>query len=269
MNPTGRHVTIVVHQDGELQSRSWRLPLWALRVGLVSLGMLAALILLGLAVYLPIAAQAARVPGLALQVQRLQAENEKIGELVAALDTAEARYDRIRAMLGSDIVPGPVQLATALPVAPPVRARPPGAPPRYEGGLSEPRHWPLGEPGFVTRGQAPGDGAGDSRDEAHPGIDVAVPVGTPVRASGGGVVDQAGDQGEYGIFVLLDHPDSVQTMYGHLSRLTVHSGDSVAAGQVIGLSGNTGRSSAPHLHFEIRRAGQPIDPRNLVQQEEN
>jgi murein DD-endopeptidase MepM/ murein hydrolase activator NlpD len=267
MRTTGRHVTIVVHQDGELQSRSWRLPLWGLRAALISLGVVAALILLGVAVYLPIAAQAARVPGLTLQVQRLETENQKIGELVAALDSAEARYDRIRAMLGSDIVPGPVQLATALPVAPVVRARAPGAAPRYESGASEPRHWPLEESGYVTRGQAPGGAGGDSSEEAHPGIDVAVAVGTPVRASGGGTVAQAGEQGEYGIFVLLDHPGGLQTMYGHLSRLTVRSGDSVAPGQVIGLSGNTGRSSAPHLHFEVRRAGLPIDPRTLMQEE--
>ncbi|MGH7605941.1 MAG: M23 family metallopeptidase, partial [Gemmatimonadales bacterium] len=137
-----------------------------------------------------------------------------------------------------------------------VRARPPGARARYERGASAPRHWPLDVKGFVTRGQVrPG-----VPDESHPGIDVAVPAGTPVRASGGGRVAAAGYDPDYGLFVLLRHPGRYETMYGHASRLLAAEGDNVQAGQVIGLSGNSGRSTAPHLHFEIRQNGKSIDP---------
>ncbi|KPJ90486.1 MAG: hypothetical protein AMS18_10720 [Gemmatimonas sp. SG8_17] len=73
-----------------------------------------------------------------------------------------------------------------------------------------------------------------------------------------------GDDPEYGLFVQIDHPEGYQTMYGHASRLLVSLGDSVQAGQVVGLSGTTGRSTAPHLHFEVRRDGQPIDPGAVV-----
>lgn len=262
----GSHVTIVVHSDGALATRTVRLPVWLLRTLIAVGSVLGLLLLLSLALYLPIVAQAARVPGLVREVDRLRAENRKIGDLVAALDSAERRYDRIRAMLGADVVPDPVRLASTLPVAPPVRAQVAGTPSPYEAGRSTPTHWPLDEAGYVTRGQAGSGGTGNSTDEAHPGVDIAVPIGSPVRAAGGGAVLQAGEDPEYGLFVLLEHPDSLQSKYGHLSRVTVSTGEQVQAGQVIGLSGNTGRSSAPHLHFEIRREGAPIDPRTMLKE---
>jgi murein DD-endopeptidase MepM/ murein hydrolase activator NlpD len=103
-------------------------------------------------------------------------------------------------------------------------------------------------------------------DESHPGIDIAVPLGTPVRASGGGSVTAAGYDADYGLFVLLRHPLGYETMYGHMSRLIAAEGGEVQAGQVIGLSGNSGRSTAPHLHFEIRRDGKSVDPLDLVRE---
>lgn len=265
MSPGG-NVTIVVHSDGALASRTIRLPVWLLRTLIVAGSVIGGLILLALALYLPIVAQAARVPGLVREVDRLTAENRKIADLVAALDSAERRYDRIRAMLGADVVPDPVRLASTLPVAPAVRARMVGAASPYESGPSAPTHWPLDEPGYVTRGQAGSEGGGNSTGEAHPGVDVAVPIGSPVRAAGGGTVLEAGEHAEYGLYVLLEHPDGLQSKYGHLNRLAVTTGQLVQAGQVLGLSGNTGRSSAPHLHFEIRRGGAPIDPRTMLKE---
>jgi murein DD-endopeptidase MepM/ murein hydrolase activator NlpD len=261
-----RHITLVVHEDGELNSRTYRYPRWLVKT-VLSIGVVVAgVLLLGLALYLPIVAQAARVPGLVRTVDRLEAENRKITDLVAALDSAERRYDRIRTMLGADIVPDPVRLGATLPVAPTIRARMAGAASPYEAGPSVPTHWPLDEAGYVTRGQALGGSPTDTRQEAHPGVDVAVPIGVPVRASGGGTVLQAGIDPEYGTFVLLEHPDGYQTKYGHLSRMTVAAGQVIDAGVVIGLSGNTGRSSAPHLHFEIRRGNEPIDPRTMLKE---
>jgi len=267
MSTPRAHVTIVVHMDGALATRTIRLPRWAFRSAVAGAIGLGALILLGLALYLPITAAAARVPGLVREVERLETENRKVGDLVAALDSAERRYDRIRAMLGADIVPDPVQLAATLPVAPVVRAHLAGRVGFLELGPSEPRHWPLEDPGYVTRGQATAGPGGNPGAEPHPGIDIAVPIGSPVRASGGGTVLQSGEEAEYGVFVLLQHPSGYQSMYGHLSRVTVAAGQAIDAGQVIGLSGNSGRSSAPHLHFEIRRDGEPIDPRTLVKEQ--
>jgi murein DD-endopeptidase MepM/ murein hydrolase activator NlpD len=165
-------------------------------------------------------------------------------------------------MVGADIGPEPFALSSHLTVAPAIFATSPspGAP---DSGATVPRRWPLDERGFITRGQA---GAG-STEEEHPGIDIAVPVGSVVRAAGGGVVLQTGAQAEYGNFVLLEHPQGYQSMYGHLSRILAIQGTRVAPGEVIALSGNTGRSSAPHLHFEVRLNGMSIDPGTLVKEE--
>ena len=267
MSLPGRYVTIVVHEDGALASRTLRISRWAYRTVIGAAISVGVLILLALALYLPIAAAAGRVPGLVREVDRLETENRRIGDLVAALDSAEKRYDRIRAMLGADLVPDPVQSASTLPVAPVVHARLAGVPSGLEVGPSEPTHWPLDDPGYVTRGHLSPGGSGSQESETHPGIDIAVPIGSPVRAAGGGTVLQTGEDSEYGVFALVEHPGGYQTMYGHMGRVTVAPGQPVGAGQVLGLSGNSGHSSAPHLHFEIRRGGESIDPRSMVKEQ--
>jgi murein DD-endopeptidase MepM/ murein hydrolase activator NlpD len=226
------------------------------------LGGVALVLLLLAALYGPAFRAAARVPGMERELSRLRAENARVRELSAALDSAESRYAQVRQMLGGKIIRDPLTISSSLPVAPPVRARLAGVRRPISTGPGVPQQWPLDETGYVTRGQVKSGG----RDEAHPGIDIAVSVGSLVRASGGAVVRQRGEDPEYGLFVLLAHMDGYQTMYGHLSRILVADGDSVAPGQVIGLSGNTGRSSAPHLHFEIRQRGLSLDPQTLVKE---
>lgn len=94
----------------------------------------------------------------------------------------------------------------------------------------------------------------------HAGTDVGVPIGTTVRASRAGQVITAGWLGGYGNCVIIDHGDGVCTRYGHLSEVTVSVGQYVDQGQQVALSGNTGRSTGPHLHFEIRINGEAVDP---------
>ncbi len=93
----------------------------------------------------------------------------------------------------------------------------------------------------------------------HNGVDIAAPWGTPVRAAAPGTVLFAGWFGGYGKLVVLDH-GGVTTLYGHLSSIEVAAGQKVRAGQVIGRVGSTGYSTGPHLHFEIRVDGRPVDP---------
>ena len=99
----------------------------------------------------------------------------------------------------------------------------------------------------------------------HAGTDVGVPVGTTVRASRAGQVVTAGWVGGYGNCVMIDHGDGVWTVYGHLSEFSTSVGSYVNQGDQIALSGNTGRSTGPHLHFEIRVNGSSVDPTPYLQ----
>lgn len=94
----------------------------------------------------------------------------------------------------------------------------------------------------------------------HGGIDLAAPVGTPVRAARSGVVTLAGWSGSYGYAVYLDHGDGTETRYAHLSAVLVEVGAVLRQGDTLGLVGSTGASTGPHLHFELRRAGRAVDP---------
>jgi len=262
MRRRSRSVTVLIQRDGRTKTQSFRIRLWTLRLAAGLLGLVAVVLVLLAVFYGPTFRAAARVPGMERELSRLQAENARVRELSAALDSAESRYAQVRQMMGGEIVRDRLTITSSLPVAPPIRARLASAPAALSPGLGIPQYWPLDETGYITRGQVKAGG----RDEAHPGIDVAVSVGSLVRASGGATVRQAGEDPEYGLFVLLDHPDEYQTMYGHLSRILVTANATVAPGEVIGLSGNSGRSTAPHLHFEIRQRGQSLDPQTMVKE---
>lgn len=97
--------------------------------------------------------------------------------------------------------------------------------------------------------------------EFHGGIDIAAEQGTLVRAPAAGVVVHAGPHTEYGLTVILDHGQDIRTIYGHLSKIRVQTGQRVERGAELALSGNTGRSSGPHLHYEILVSGRPVNPR--------
>ncbi len=256
------YVTIVIHRDGMPESRTVRLPIWLVRAATTAAVTVTVLVLLGAALYAPIIRLATRVPGLQEQVEQLTAENAQVMELARSLEELEERYTHMRGMLGGDVVPPRRRDTDRLPLLHPVVAAIPGER-RYHAGPSPPQHWPFDDRGVITRGQVYVGGD----DETHPGIDIAVPMATPIRASGGGIVTGSGYDTVYGLFVVIDHPDGFQTVYGHASRVLVAPGDMVDAGQVIALSGSSGRSTGPHLHFEIRRDGQSIDPLSLLNEE--
>jgi len=94
----------------------------------------------------------------------------------------------------------------------------------------------------------------------HAGVDLGTSVGTPVRASGAGVVRRAGEDAANGRAIVLDHGGGVVTIYCHNDELLVRDGDHVQRGQIIARSGNTGRSTGPHLHYQLDLAGAPVDP---------
>lgn len=94
----------------------------------------------------------------------------------------------------------------------------------------------------------------------HKGVDLGAPTGTPIHAAADGIVGRADWYSSYGLYVALEHGGNIETRYGHMSRLNVAAGQMVHKGDVIGYVGTTGRSTGPHLHYEVRIAGEAVNP---------
>ncbi|MBO6609525.1 M23 family metallopeptidase [Altererythrobacter sp.] len=94
----------------------------------------------------------------------------------------------------------------------------------------------------------------------HKGIDLAAPTGTPIYATADGIIDRAEWFSSYGLFVEIDHGAELETRYAHMSRLAVAEGQRVSKGDLIGYVGSTGRSTGPHLHYEVRVSGVAVNP---------
>ncbi|MDO6669017.1 DUF5930 domain-containing protein [Paracoccus sp. 1_MG-2023] len=103
----------------------------------------------------------------------------------------------------------------------------------------------------------------------HEGVDMAGPVGTPIHATGDGVVTHAGRSGAYGNLIKIEHELGTETRYAHLSRINVKVGQRVSQGDTIGAMGNTGRSTGSHLHYEVRMNGRAVDPMSFIKAAEN
>ncbi|WP_312598791.1 M23 family metallopeptidase, partial [Brevundimonas sp.] len=105
----------------------------------------------------------------------------------------------------------------------------------------------------------------EAKARAHKGVDIAAPQGTSVFTAAEGHVLRTGyDAGGYGNFIEVRHPNGMTTLYGHLSRIDVASGDRLTPAQRIGLVGSTGYSTGPHLHFEVRRDGAEVNPTKVM-----
>jgi len=124
----------------------------------------------------------------------------------------------------------------------------------------------LPSPGRVSSGIGMRPSPWDGKAEFHSGLDIPNPIGTPVYAPADGVVDFVGHSNGNGQTVLLDHGRGIITQYAHLSKANVKKGEVVRKGQQIANVGNTGKSSGPHLHYEVRVNGVSIDPRRHLGQ---
>ena len=237
--PHAGSMVIQVQREGGLANRTIVLNQRTVRVMRFVLsrsGMAIGAVLLAL--FLFFAIQAARVPVLTHRLATLESDAKRLDTLQVALAQLQKRYEQVQTMLGAPVVK------------------------RDTVELTVPSRFPLDSKGFVTRGV----GSGQEYGVAHPGLDIAVASATQVRAAGGGLVVEVSETPEYGKMIRLSHPEGYETLYGHLSQTLVKQGDKVALGAVIALSGNTGRSTAPHLHFEVRKDGQAVDPMQLIQE---
>lgn len=142
-------------------------------------------------------------------------------------------------------------------------ARNQAAGPSVEYNSSMPSGWPIDGP--LTSRFGMRDNPFGAGSDMHTGIDISAPLGTPVRATGGGTVRTTGQQGGYGLLVIIDHGGGVSTWYGHNSRILVSPGQSVNSGDVIAEVGSTGMSTGPHVHYEIRINESPQDPLSVMQ----
>jgi murein DD-endopeptidase MepM/ murein hydrolase activator NlpD len=250
-----RNLTIIVVPHGELDTRSFVISYAKLRV-LIVLGVAMALAFgVVIAMFLPLLSQGLRAQAMQEQVEQLEQERAEVVRLAQELAKVEAQYERVRQMLGADIIDG-----DSVPILPPLRQDTTTIS-RLEGGTeAQPIDlWPLQERGFVTRN------VNDAR-ATHTGLDIAVRANSYILAAGGGIVRVAGVDEVYGQYVVIDHGSDLESVYGHASKLFVTAGDRVRRAEVIGLTGSTGRSTAPHLHFEVRRGGKAVDPLAFVRQ---
>ena len=184
-----------------------------------------------------------RIEGLRKEVDALDAEEAELSQLLAA------RASRV-AVAPPDPTPAP-----APPGAPPAKPGAPAASPAAIGGgtSSSGFVWPVN--GRLTSPFGPRWG------RMHQGQDIGAPNGTPIKAAKAGRVIKAGAGGGYGNLTLVDHGGGIVTAYAHQSRFGTADGAQVQAGQVIGFVGNTGNSTGPHLHFEVRVNGAQRNPR--------
>jgi murein DD-endopeptidase MepM/ murein hydrolase activator NlpD len=128
--------------------------------------------------------------------------------------------------------------------------------------MALPLRWPVRGPLNSRFGMRPSPWTGEH--EFHRGLDISAHRGTPVLAPASGTVFFAGNGGEYGTTLILDHGRDLRSLYGHLQEIRVKQGERIERGQLIALTGNTGRTSGPHLHYEIQIHGQAVDPRQFL-----
>ena len=265
-----REMTFIVipHGRDAASTRSFEVPYRRLKLMLVLGATVALLVLVMAGSWLYLAGQAARVPGLRSEVRSLRRDNARVEELARTVNQLNAEYAKVRAMLGADSVALPAIVDSAAAPA----AGDSAAADSVEGdsagggqgetaaapGSSLPRRWPLAARGYVTRGHLAHLG------RSHPGMDIAVASGSRILAAGGGTVAEVGEDSVYGRYVRIAHPDGYESLYAHASSLLVRARQRVPAGGLIALSGSTGVSTAPHLHFEIRKDGRPVDPGTLI-----
>lgn len=253
----GRKLTLMIVPDGARETKTFLLSyrmLRALAAGAAALG-LALTVMAGSWWYL--AARAARAGELQREVEVMTLDRARVEALVHRLEAIEEQYGNIRTLFGSAgrDAPSGVWL-------PPVTSsrRSSASEDRPEDGPTLPSVWPLTERGFVTQGLHEG------MQGEHPGLDIAVATDSYIRAAGGGTVIDVGEDAVYGRFVVIDHGGGYATLYGHASINLVALGQLVRERQVIALSGSTGRSTGPHLHFEVLVEGEHVDPLTVVKQ---
>jgi murein DD-endopeptidase MepM/ murein hydrolase activator NlpD len=253
----GRHLSIIIVPDGAgEESRTFRIPYGRLKALGIVVGAAGIVLAVMVGSWWYLAARSVRASELEEEVARLQAEQTRVAILAARLAELEERYLNLRSLFGTDSLGASGESLLPIPAA--------GRNAVSDGRDLDPESqiptsWPLTERGFVTRVLL-ADAGGD-----HPGLDIAIPGGSYIRAAGAGEVVDVGEDEVYGRYVVLDHGNGYRTRYAHASVTLVEPNRTVRRNEVIALSGSTGQSTAPHLHFEIMLDGEAVDPLTMLQ----
>jgi len=256
-----KYVTIMLVPDGTAARTGWRVRQWVLRAIVIGLIALIVGIILFFAFYGKVVSRAAVTERVIAENNDLKRYYYKVQLLEQNLYQAREVVTRMARLAGIDFefpeLPDDSVIFAELAGSGAAVVTRPGT-----------LDWslPAGLPiqGFVTQRFE------ISRpDQYHPGVDIACAVGTPVLATGSGTVEYIAFDSVYGNMLVLRHNDSVTTVYGHNERLLVEEGQEVRVGTRIAESGNTGKSTAPHLHYEVRINGEPIDPLDNPYDQEN
>lgn len=272
---TKRYVSFLIVPEGNPKSLKFKLSLPAIRIILGGLGILVLFVVVLSVLHGRLLCQMIAGKSLKQENERLKRYNARVVELEQELQEYKGFVARVAELAGVQFQQeADVQLAhytedvgledaELLSLAGQTEADVPLVVDSAAFESDSLRHVPLGAPieGWITQEFAmnlPGFGGN------HPGIDFAAKTGTEVRATADGAVILAEWHETYGNLVAVDHGKGFVTYYGHNSKNLVNVGDAVSRGQVIALSGNTGRSSAPHLHYEIRKDDIPVDPESFL-----
>jgi murein DD-endopeptidase MepM/ murein hydrolase activator NlpD len=242
-----RKISVIVAPHGS--SRSWNrdVPLPLLIAGGAVLASLPVLLIVAFVQIVDLSARSREVESLRAENARLHEETGRIRELEAELTELQEFETRIRRWAG-------IEFSDALSSERADKGRHRWE--REEGLLAEVPSLPPVD-GWVSRSFEGGP-------EGHPGIDLVGETGTAVRAAAFGAVRFAGWDDTFGNLVILDHGNGFTSLYGHNDAVLVETGALVPRGQTIARLGNTGRSSAPHVHFEVRLEEEPLDPTFLL-----
>lgn len=242
-----RKISVIVAPHGS--SRSWNrdFPLPLLVLAGVGAAALPVLLFVALVQVVDLSARSREVESLRAENARLHEETDRIRQLEAELTALQEFETRIRRWAG-------IEISDALSTERADKSRHRWE--REEGMLAEvPSLTPVD--GWISRGFEAGP-------DGHPGIDLVGETGTEVRAAAFGAVRFAGWDETFGNLVILDHGNGFTSLYGHNDAVLVETGALVPRGQTIARLGNTGRSSAPHVHFEVRLEEEPLDPAFLL-----
>lgn len=226
------------------------MPLWMARLLGAVAGLLALLVVASLVMALAGSYRLGKLTYLERRNRQLEADFAKVTALRKQLEQVEQQSRKMEAMLGIEKTPAPVNWDSSPLDSQPLPEWLKG---KVWGTQMVPRMVPVEEYAVSQRAKDP-----------HEAIDLAAAEGAPVRATADAVVEQRGDDRQYGRFLLLKHGQGYESYYGHLQDWNVDKGDTVQVGQTIGWVGTTGKSTAPHLHFEIRKDGQRIDPATVL-----